>query len=88
MNMNFGKEILCTFPYKYVDIIKKYCENNSIDIVNISYGKDVEMTMEISYEKIEKYKMFLSNLFSNTLTEKEYKEIKEKYILVDNILDV
>lgn len=76
---DLGLEISIVVSYADQDKAKYYLEQNSINIVNISYEETVNITCEITKEKLNTIRDNMQNL--NFKIEK-IEEIKEKYIKI------
>lgn len=76
---DLGLEISIVVSYADQDKAKYYLEQNSINIVNISYEETVNIACEITKEKLNTIRDNMQNL--NFKIEK-IEEIKEKYIKI------
>ena len=82
-----GKKIVCTFDYKFVDIVKNYCNQNEFNILEEKYAENVEISIEIPIDKIEIFIEFYSNLLGKNFKmdngeyNKELRLEKDIYIL-------
>ena len=72
-----GIELELKIDYPNLEIFKYYCKNNDIKIINIEYGEDISIKIEM--EKIRK-NIFLKDIETKTLNVKEYQVIEDKFI--------
>jgi len=72
-----GLEFKIKLDYANLEIFKYYCKNNEIKIINIEYGEDIILKIEM--EKNRK-NIFLKDIETKTLNIKEYQVIQEKFI--------
>jgi len=72
-----GIEIEIKLNYANLDIFKYYCKNNEIKIINIEYGEDIILKIEM--EKNRK-NIILKDIETKTLNIKECQLLQEKYI--------
>ena len=72
-----GIEIEVKLDYANLDIFKYYCKNNEIKIINIEYGEDI--TLKIEMEKNRK-NIFLKDIETKTLNIKQCQVLQNKII--------
>jgi len=72
-----GIELELKIDYPNLEIFKHYCKNNEIKIINIEYGEDISIKIEM--EKIRK-NIFIKDIETKTLNIKEYQVLQDKFI--------
>lgn len=53
-NETYGMEIEVTVDYANIELLKYYCKNNNINIINTVYENDIKCYLEVTKEEFER----------------------------------
>ena len=75
-NETMGMEIEVVIDYNELELVKYYCKNNNINIVNTVYEKNIKCYLEVTQEELER----LLDKNQNNCNILEYKVIEKRNI--------
>jgi putative IMPACT (imprinted ancient) family translation regulator len=75
-NETMGMEVEIVIDYNELELVKYYCKNNNINIVNTVYENNIKCYLEVTQEELER----LLDKNQNNCNILEYKVIEKRNI--------